>query len=366
MKVAIMGAGLSGLSCAITLEKQGIQPIIFEKRGRVGDRFVNGEIFLSILERPVFDSIAFFSEKLGIYLHPVSNIKNLVLHSENEQALISGHLGFTNLRGRHKDSFENQLAKQVKSKIIYKSDYTYEELKREYTHVILATGDAAYATKLQDYQADATVTLKGATVVGDFDTYTVEAWLDNNLAPKGYGYLIPFSKKEANIVIAYPDYPENREKDLNKLWKKFYERVCTLKNQNLKVTDSFEVTRYIIGICKYPRIGNTFFTGNCFGSIMPFLGFGQFASILTGVYAAYDICGKGHYEDLTKPLRRSYNNSLVLRRTLEKLDNQKLDKVVKSLNGSLGNRIFNSKHYDPLKMMSYLLRLWVRNNKREV
>jgi flavin-dependent dehydrogenase len=40
MKVAIMGAGISVLSCAITLEKNGIEPVIFEKRSRVGERFV--------------------------------------------------------------------------------------------------------------------------------------------------------------------------------------------------------------------------------------------------------------------------------------------------------------------------------------
>lgn len=48
MKVAIMGAGLSGLACAIRLEQLGIYPDIFEKRGSIGDRFVNGEVLLTI------------------------------------------------------------------------------------------------------------------------------------------------------------------------------------------------------------------------------------------------------------------------------------------------------------------------------
>jgi flavin-dependent dehydrogenase len=48
MEVAIKGAGMSGLSCAITLEKHGIKPTIFEKRNRVGDRFVNGGDTFSI------------------------------------------------------------------------------------------------------------------------------------------------------------------------------------------------------------------------------------------------------------------------------------------------------------------------------
>ncbi|MDD2497854.1 MAG: NAD(P)/FAD-dependent oxidoreductase [Desulfitobacteriaceae bacterium] len=356
MKIAIMGAGLSGLSCAVTLERNGISPVIFEHRRTVGDRFVNGEILLSLLNRPIFDSLAYFSEQYGIYLHPTANIKKLVLHSEKNQAVIHGHLGFTNIRGRHEDSFEKQLARQVKSNIIYNSQYSYEQLLKDFTHVVLATGDAAYAIKIQDYRKDLTVHLRGATVTGNFDPYSAAAWLDNQLAPKGYGYFIPFSEKEANIVIAFPEYQENISLDINKLWENFFYKTCEDHQQNLKITDNFEISGYIIGICKYPRIGNTFFTGNCFGSIMPFLGFGQFAAILTGIYAAYDLCGLGKYEKLTIPLRKSYENSLALRRSMEKLSNHKMDILVKRLNGTLGNKLFNSKHYNPLKLVSRLLK----------
>lgn len=360
MNIAIMGAGLSGLACAIILEQHGIYPTIFENRTQVGDRFVNGEILLSILHRPVFDCIAYFSEKHNIFLQPVNNITQLDIHSENEKCSIHGHLGFTNLRGRHEHSFENQLAHQVKSKIIFHSEYTYEQLLKEFTHVVMATGDAAYAMEIQDYQQDLTVTLKGATIVGDFKPHKVIAWLNNQLAPKGYGYLIPYSKKEANIVIGYPDYPENRMLDRNELWERFYHQVCEDFQQNFKITDDFEVTKYIIGRCQYPRIGNTFFVGNCFGSIMPFLGFGQFMAILTGIYAAHDLCGIGDYNKRTQTLRRSYENSLVFRRSIEKLNNANFDTVVRNLDGYLGNKLFNSKHYDPLKIGSYLLRPWTK------
>lgn len=57
-----MEAGLSGLSCAITLEQNGISPVIIEHRKSVGDRFVYGEILLSLVNRPVFDPLAYFSE----------------------------------------------------------------------------------------------------------------------------------------------------------------------------------------------------------------------------------------------------------------------------------------------------------------
>ncbi|MCC0562950.1 NAD(P)-binding protein [Brevibacillus borstelensis] len=58
-----MGAGLSGLACAITLEKHGISPAVFEVRERLGDRFVNAESMLSILQKPITDPVAFSRRK---------------------------------------------------------------------------------------------------------------------------------------------------------------------------------------------------------------------------------------------------------------------------------------------------------------
>lgn len=356
IKVAIMGAGLAGLACAIMLEKNGIEPVIFEKRRQVGDRFINGEILMSILNRPIDDCLAHFSQNYGIYLQPVGNIGKAVIFSENNKAELTGQIGFSNIRGRHPHSFENQLARQVKTGIEFNSEACYEELLEEYTHVVMATGDGTYAGKVQNYRPDLTATLKGAIVTGKFDRYTVYAWLNNHLAPKGYGWLIPLSEKEANIVIGYPDYSENKEKDPNVLWERFYEDVCNKMGQYLKVVDRFEVNRYLFGICKYPRIGNTFFTGNCFGAIMPFLGFGQFPALLTGIYAAHDLSGKGKYDEMTGHLRQSYQNSLVVRRALEKLDNRKLDTLVKAMDTEWGNRAFNAKKFDLLKFVSYLLR----------
>ncbi len=355
MKIAVMGAGLSGLSCAIMLERYGLEPEVFESRSRVGDRFINAEGLLPILNRPADDDIAYLSENYGIYLKPLSNIRKISIYSENKKADLQGHLGFINLRGRIKGSFEDQLSGQVKTKINFNSKHSYEELVEKFTHVILATGDAAYAAKIQDFQTDLTVTLKGATVTGNFDKHTVGIWLNNELAPQGYCYLLPYSEKEACITIGYPDYPHNQKQDINILWDRFYQRVSSDWGQKFKITDRFEVTRYMIGICKYPRIGNTFFIGNCFGSIMPSFGFGQFPAVLTGIYAAQDLAGKGDYTELTGVLRDSYDNSLAIRRSLEQLDNRQLDKVVGLLNSETAQKILSNSNYDPLKLLSHIL-----------
>ncbi len=360
-----MGAGLSGLACAAILERNGLKPVIFEKRSQPGDRFVNGEILLSALNRPGNDCIAYLSQEFEIYLQPVGNIRKLVVSSENEEAVIEGHMGFSNIRGRNPNSFENQLAGQVDSEIHFNSSCTYEQLLTEYTHVVLATGDAAYTARIQNFQEDLTVSLRGATVEGDFNRYTVYAWMDYRLAPKGYGWLIPISEKEASVVIGYPDYPENQETEPQVLWDRFFNRACKDLGQNLKIVDRFEVTRYIFGICENPRVGNTFFVGNCFGSMMPFLGFGQFPALLTGIYAAYDLCGKGNYEQLTRPLRQGYKNGLVLRRALEKMDNSQLDLMVKAIDTYWGGKVLSSS-YDYLKWVSLFLRPLVAAEGRRV
>ena len=355
VKVAIMGAGLSGLACAITLEKHDITPTIFEKRSRVGDRFVNGEAFLPLLNRPINDCYAYLAERHGIYLQPLSNIKMLTIYSENSRASLHGHLGFLNVRGRESDSLESQLARQVKSKIIFNSNYTYEELLQEYTHVILATGDAAYTEKIQEFKRDLTVTLKGATVEGQFDKRHVGVWLDYNIAPQGYGYLLPFSEHEATITLGYPDYPYNQRLDTQALWDKFYQRICKDLEQDLRITDRFEVTHYIMGMCQNPRIGNTFFVGNCFGALMPAFGFGQITAILSGIYAAEDLSGHGHYDELLRLLKQSYKYSLAIRRALEHLDNRKIDALVRLVQSDLANRLIVSPKINLLKIIGFLM-----------
>lgn len=365
MEVAIMGAGMSGLSCAITLEKHGITPTIFEKRRCVGDRFVNAEGMFSILNRPTKDCLDQLSKDFSINLKPIDEVNKLFLHSKNDIGAIEGKLGYTNVRGRHEDSYENQLAKQVKANINFNWTKEYEDLCKNFEYVVLATGDGAYASQLGNYRCDLTCTIKGVTIQGEFLTSVPHVWFNYEILPKGYGWLIPYSEKEANLVIAYPD---NIKLDLNDMWLKFYALACKDLDQKFRITDNFEVTRYMMGICDKAKIDNTYFVGNCFGTVSPGLGFGQYASILTGVYSAYDICEIGTYEELTKPLFENYNHSLVLRRFLENLTDEELDFQIKNLDNKITDKLIdkvfsNDSDIQLLKLSTPIMRLW--NNYKE-
>lgn len=357
MKIAIMGAGMAGLSCAVTLEKHGVFPEIFEKRSRVGDRFINMEAMFSILDRPVKDSVGFLKDEYDIHLKPISRVNKAVFHSKHNTGCIEGTIGYTNIRGRHEDSYECQLSRQVKSKIHFNSKYSYYDLCKEFDYVILATGDGAYAAQFGNYRCDLSCTLKGATVEGEFIADIVNLWFNYDIIPKGYGYLVPFNKKEANIVVAFPDYPQNIRMDLDSMWDIFFNLVSTAMDQSFRITDRFKISNYMMGICSKPVIENTYYVGNCFGTISPGLGFGQFASVLTGVYSAYDLCGLGKYEELVKPLFENYEHSLVLRRFLEGLDDDKLDIFIKNLDNRVTNdlidKIFsNTSDIDLLKLFN--------------
>jgi flavin-dependent dehydrogenase len=230
-------------------------------------------------------------------------------------------------------------------------------LLKDYTHIILATGDAAYASKLNNFRVDLTINVRGATVEGDFKTDHILNWYNYEFAPMGYAYLIPYTEKEANISIAYPSYTDTTVEEIDDLWDKFYSRAKSDVRQTLNITDKYEVKRYILGICDKPKVNNTYFIGNCFGSIMPAYGLGQFVAILTGIYAALDICGKGDYKEMVAPLKKSYEDSLAIRRAMEKLDNSKLDIMIKAMNNELASKLFSDgTEIDFLKVAGKILK----------
>ncbi|MNI79556.1 hypothetical protein D3C73_1360210 [compost metagenome] len=77
--------------------------------------------------------------------------------------------------------------------------------------------------------------------------------------------------------------------------------------------------------------------------------------MLSGIYAAEDLCGLGSYIETTKEIRESYQNSMILRKWYEKMNNSQKDKLVKKMNGYWGEKLLTTQ-MDVLKIISRFLR----------
>jgi len=326
MKVAILGAGLSGLSCAKHLEDNNIKPVIFERRHRVGERFPNMEAVMQLMHRPIIDPVVYVNKKYGLNLLPSGITHSLEIYSPNYKAVFTGfNLGYTSIRGNDDRSWECQLARQITAQIHYNSTVTWQELEKDFDWIVVATGDPAISRELGVWKTDTEAFLKGCIVKGKFDIGVAKIWLNNKLSKNCMVYSAPFSTSEASYcTVAIPSSPE----ELDKLWSRTVEE---LNIEPVPKTE-FKFEEYKMGRVKSRQVGKILLTGAAGGFVEPFMGFGQIPSILSGIYAAESIITGKDYNKMTAWFNKHYDNSLILREYANTMDNDKFDKLISLLN----------------------------------
>lgn len=109
MKVAIVGAGLSGMACAHELRKHDIIPTIYEAKDYIGEALHLPVVVLNVFNSPVHDSVATLNKKYGFKFIPQYIIREINMIGPSKECVVKGNLGYIFRRGRGPNTITQQL-----------------------------------------------------------------------------------------------------------------------------------------------------------------------------------------------------------------------------------------------------------------
>lgn len=322
-RVAIIGAGAAGLSCAHELERLGCQPVIYELSRSVGHPFPHAGAVLEILFRSVStrDLLSFTRQTYGISLKPLNKVKRITHISANNRTTVQGDLGYLVIRGQLENSVDNQISHLLKNtRILFDHAGDWQTLVQKYDYVVVATARKDIPASLGLWQDMVSISIMGAIVLGHFDVNSLSIWLNNDYTNKGYAYLAPYNSRRASLVLAAADISTEQ---LPTLWKKFF----TTEKFNFIVAEEFQTT-LTAGLVYPHRVENMLFAGVSGGFLDPLLGMGALPAIASGVIAARSIFYGLDYEKEVFFLTDLIKKVKDLRNAFIKLDNKDIDRLI--------------------------------------
>ena len=319
--VAIIGAGLAGLYCALELERHNIYPVLFERSSFIGEPFSHTTAVLNLVHRPIRDFVRHVKEEYAIDILPINTVDTVIHYSPKKVATIKGDLGYLFKYSKDEDSIKHQLYyKLKKSKVIFNEIGDYEKLMQEYDYVVAANGTHQTALELGCWQDWLKTYARGAVVLGDFDPRTIIMWLDKDYCKNGYAYLTPFDGKKASIVLIATNV---NEKEIDHYWELFLYR----EKIRYTIIEEFKLEHRSGHV--YPRqVDNLYMIGNAGGGVEPFLGFGHVNGLTMGIAAARSIIQGISYEgQLTQIIDRNIQMR-DFRKMFNKMSNASYDIMV--------------------------------------
>ncbi|ABN51410.1 MAG TPA: dehydrogenase [Hungateiclostridium thermocellum] len=350
MKVAIIGGGLSGLSCAHELERHGISPVIFHRNGYIGDQYSHISVLLEIQHRPIKDAIKYIKKNFDISITPVNTVNTLTHYSPNRKTVIKGNFGFFLKRGRDKDSLPMQLFSHLKtSKINFNTYGDIDPLAKEFDYVVVANGNTVFTNQLGCWYPTIKTYIRGAVLLGDFDPNNLIMWINKDYCKNGYAYLSPFNSKKASVILVVTDV---NEKEIDHYWKAFLD----YENINYTIVEEFKQA-HDTGFAYPHKVDNIYFVGNAGGAIDPFLGFGQLNSIEMGVMAARSIANGDDYERLLKRVTKHNQQLYQMRKAFNTADNDTYDSLLASIGFPGIRHLLYNTRFDVVKNFARIYRL---------
>lgn len=347
MRVAIIGAGVSGLACALELERLGVRPDVYEQRHRSGELFSHSAVLLRIMGRPVMDPVKDLQENFHINIKPFNKLRKIVMSTARASGTVCGDLGYFVLLGQAEDSVSNQLLSQLKAPVRFNIRADYTRLAREYDYVVAATAMSDIAQSFGCWKAVNSNWVIGATVLGSFDPNAMKMWVNTEYSKSGYAYLTPFNSKSASLVLIVSGI---ERKDVGDYWKKFWQ----IEGFDYKVANLWDL-QHTAGFVYPHQAGNILMVGNAGGFLEPFLGFALVASIKSGVYAARSIVEGRSYEEYLEQLKENTRASIALRHYLDRYENKNFDRLVALVTTPGIKQLIYNTNLDVLKYTSLLV-----------
>lgn len=301
--IKIIGAGISGLSAAITLRKAGYEVVVYEKNSDVGKRF-HGDMqgFENWSEeKDILEELKEIGIKINFDCHGVNKI---ISTNTKEKGSVKNEKPVFYLikRVSSKGNLDYSLKQQALSlgvKIIFN-----KTIKEENADIV-ATGPS-FIPEVFD---------KGIVFKTDLKDIAV-ILLDNKFAHNWYAYLLV--DKGYGCLCTVTDDVKDIENEFEKTKKFFVEKY------NLKIKDSRRVGG--IGNFYYPpkldiqyKKHETLFVGERAGLQDLFLGFGMRYAFESGYIAARSIIENKNYERLamekfSKKMKASLVNRYIFQR----------------------------------------------------
>ena len=335
-RVKILGAGLSGMTAAINLAKEGYDVKIFEKSSDCGKRF-NGD-FQGFENNPnhrdALEDLKSMNIKINFYYEPFYKSKIYTPNLRNAEMSNKKPIFYLVRRGSAKDCLDMALKRQAMKLGV---DIEFNKRVSEDKVDIIATGPKRVS-----------ILASGITFKTRMKKYSINM-IDDSIAPKGYAYLLIHKGRGTLATVLVKD-AKNIETYLERTIKTFQ----SISSFDMRDVRHFSGYGNFFFPKKYEKNGKLL-VGESAG-LQDFLaGFGMRYAITSGYLAARSIIEKKSYDRLIKKsLVGQIKSSLANRILFEKLGNAGYNL---SLGKSLSNRAFNFMESDysksVLKMLIY-------------
>ena len=203
MKVAIIGAGLAGLTCAIELEKKGIIAHVFEKDNNVGWAWSEVSYWPNIIYNTIGDPRDYLKKAYEIDIKPLTMCHTNIIKSKSQRTNIQGDLGTFIPRGKGNESVDKQLSLQLrKTPIQFNTPADYKELSKIYDWVVIATGSDKEARELNVWEDEGMVRIIEGIAIGNFDPDACTFYFNTDYAGTGNGRLSAFNSVQAILSLS--------------------------------------------------------------------------------------------------------------------------------------------------------------------